>query len=348
MSLSVDPSPDSQTQSDVEFPSISTPPSSSHADADTCQKPTIGPPGSVSNLRVRFRSLDFAEKPTVLYASSPDPTATPDPSSPDPEPADASCVYCPYPPPPTPDSGIVYYPSLSAPYDYIDPHYPLPSPAPPPAPAWCGYDPSSMMMPFGMVPLPMNIIPPPHGYYEGASAGGGGRGYVVPYPPPYQPQYGVYGHLQQQPQQYNQRFIAGTPSRSGSGSSVGSSTGSNGYRFKDREKDCLSEHQPRGCSCSGNGTPAPAPVRVEDTQVVEPVTTTTPPSERNQLNIKRIEEGVDTRTTVMIKNIPNKMSDRDLMVFIERVCPRRIDFFYLRMDFQNGERFFLNVMFGGC
>jgi hypothetical protein len=60
-------------------------------------------------------------------------------------------------------------------------------------------------------------------------------------------------------------------------------------------------------------------------------------SERNQLNIKRIEEGADTRTTVMIKNIPNKMSDRDLMVFIERVCPRRIDFFYLRMDFQNGE-----------
>jgi len=57
------------------------------------------------------------------------------------------------------------------------------------------------------------------------------------------------------------------------------------------------------------------------------------------LNIKRIEEGLDTRTTVMIKNIPNKMSDRDLMVFIERVCPRRIDFFYLRMDFQNGEPF---------
>ena len=65
------------------------------------------------------------------------------------------------------------------------------------------------------------------------------------------------------------------------------------------------------------------------------------PSERNQLNIKRIEDGVDTRTTVMIKNIPNKMSDRDLMSFIEKVCPRRIDFFYLRMDFQNGERIYV-------
>ncbi|EIN12041.1 RNA recognition motif 2, partial [Punctularia strigosozonata HHB-11173 SS5] len=45
---------------------------------------------------------------------------------------------------------------------------------------------------------------------------------------------------------------------------------------------------------------------------------------------------VDTRTTVMIKNIPNKMTDQDLLSYIEDVCPRRIDFLYLRMDFQNG------------
>jgi hypothetical protein len=56
----------------------------------------------------------------------------------------------------------------------------------------------------------------------------------------------------------------------------------------------------------------------------------------NNLNIARIENGQDMRTTVMIKNIPNKMTDKDLMTFIERVCPRRIDFFYLRMDFKNG------------
>ncbi|PFH51560.1 hypothetical protein AMATHDRAFT_3009 [Amanita thiersii Skay4041] len=58
--------------------------------------------------------------------------------------------------------------------------------------------------------------------------------------------------------------------------------------------------------------------------------------ERNQLNLARIEDGQDTRTTVMIKNIPNKMSDKDLINFIHKVCPRRIDFLYLRMDFQNG------------
>ncbi|KAG7439993.1 uncharacterized protein BT62DRAFT_938424 [Guyanagaster necrorhizus] len=57
---------------------------------------------------------------------------------------------------------------------------------------------------------------------------------------------------------------------------------------------------------------------------------------RNQLDLALIENGGDTRTTVMIKNIPNKMSDRDLMSFIDKVCQRRIDFMYLRMDFKNG------------
>ncbi|KAG6842182.1 hypothetical protein C0991_001675 [Blastosporella zonata] len=61
-----------------------------------------------------------------------------------------------------------------------------------------------------------------------------------------------------------------------------------------------------------------------------------PSTEHNQLDLSRIEDGQDTRTTVMIKNIPNKMSDKDLVAFIAKVCPRRIDFVYLRMDFQNG------------
>jgi hypothetical protein len=63
--------------------------------------------------------------------------------------------------------------------------------------------------------------------------------------------------------------------------------------------------------------------------------------DKNQLDIDAIASGVDTRTTVMIKNIPNKMTDHDLLDFINRpgVCPRRFDFFYLRMDFTNGGLF---------
>ena len=62
-----------------------------------------------------------------------------------------------------------------------------------------------------------------------------------------------------------------------------------------------------------------------------------PPPEHNQIDLARIADGLDTRTTVMIKNIPNKLSDKDLVEFISRVCPRKIDFLYLRMDFQNGK-----------
>jgi hypothetical protein len=111
MSLAVDPLSSAPTEDidhwvdhhpkNVEFPSISTAASSYVSDADTFQNPEvrprgplpgIGPPGSLSNLRVRFRSLGFGEekqvtdaptfdlsssseleleaKPTVFYASS--------------------------------------------------------------------------------------------------------------------------------------------------------------------------------------------------------------------------------------------------------------------------------------
>ncbi|KAJ3790848.1 RNA recognition motif 2-domain-containing protein [Lentinula aff. detonsa] len=58
--------------------------------------------------------------------------------------------------------------------------------------------------------------------------------------------------------------------------------------------------------------------------------------ERNQLNFAKIESGNDSRTTAMIKNIPNKMTDKDLIQYIAKVIPRRIDFLYLRIDFKNG------------
>ncbi|KZO93114.1 hypothetical protein CALVIDRAFT_486375 [Calocera viscosa TUFC12733] len=60
-----------------------------------------------------------------------------------------------------------------------------------------------------------------------------------------------------------------------------------------------------------------------------------PPPERNKIDLNRIREGHDTRTTVMLKNVPNKMTDRHLMAFIDSVTPKSYSFLYLRMDFEN-------------
>ncbi|PVG02378.1 hypothetical protein CPB86DRAFT_811469 [Serendipita vermifera] len=59
------------------------------------------------------------------------------------------------------------------------------------------------------------------------------------------------------------------------------------------------------------------------------------PADRNSVDICRIEAGVDTRTTVMLKNIPNKMSDVDLRKYISDVVPKSFDFVYLRFDYNS-------------
>lgn len=44
-----------------------------------------------------------------------------------------------------------------------------------------------------------------------------------------------------------------------------------------------------------------------------------PTPEANIVDVDRIEQGLDTRTTVMLKNVPNKMSALDLIRFIHNV-----------------------------
>ena len=72
--------------------------------------------------------------------------------------------------------------------------------------------------------------------------------------------------------------------------------------------------------------------------------------EKNAVDVAKIEAGLDTRTTVMLKvtppfsftgwrlmfnvqNVPNKMSSSELQRFIWDVVPKSFDFMYLRFDF---------------
>ncbi|KAK4704073.1 hypothetical protein P7C70_g2135, partial [Phenoliferia sp. Uapishka_3] len=54
---------------------------------------------------------------------------------------------------------------------------------------------------------------------------------------------------------------------------------------------------------------------------------------RNVLNLDRVRKGLDVRTSLMIKNVPTRMTDTALMAFIDAAVGRCYDFLYLRMDF---------------
>lgn len=58
---------------------------------------------------------------------------------------------------------------------------------------------------------------------------------------------------------------------------------------------------------------------------------------RNKVSIDSIEKGLDTRTTVMLRNIPNHLAQKDVMNFVDHACHCKglYDFFYLRIDFHN-------------
>lgn len=53
------------------------------------------------------------------------------------------------------------------------------------------------------------------------------------------------------------------------------------------------------------------------------------------INIDNILKGIDTRTTVMIRHIPNKYSYHNLLEEINTVCKDKYDFFYLPLDSEN-------------
>ena len=53
----------------------------------------------------------------------------------------------------------------------------------------------------------------------------------------------------------------------------------------------------------------------------------------NVINVERIEQGIDVRTTIMVRNIPNEMTADQLKEVVDRACRGRYDFIYLRFDF---------------
>ena len=54
-----------------------------------------------------------------------------------------------------------------------------------------------------------------------------------------------------------------------------------------------------------------------------------------KINLDNILKGIDTRTTVMIRHIPNKYSYKNILDEINVVCKDKYDYFYLPLDSEN-------------
>ncbi len=60
------------------------------------------------------------------------------------------------------------------------------------------------------------------------------------------------------------------------------------------------------------------------------------PSDNNfQVDVRNLEENKETRTTVMVRNIPNKYSQKMLLDEVNVLVSGTYDFFYLPIDFNN-------------
>ncbi|KAM0819194.1 putative RNA recognition motif 2-domain-containing protein [Seiridium cardinale] len=57
--------------------------------------------------------------------------------------------------------------------------------------------------------------------------------------------------------------------------------------------------------------------------------------QHNHVDVDRIREGIDVRTTIMLRNIPNKVDQAMLKGIIDESSWGRYDFMYLRIDFAN-------------
>ncbi|KAF8472448.1 RNA recognition motif 2-domain-containing protein [Kalaharituber pfeilii] len=56
---------------------------------------------------------------------------------------------------------------------------------------------------------------------------------------------------------------------------------------------------------------------------------------KNTVDLERISQGLDTRTTIMLRNIPNKVDQQTLKDYVDSTSRGKYNFLYLRIDFKN-------------
>ncbi|EKV20230.1 Meiosis protein MEI2, putative [Penicillium digitatum Pd1] len=72
---------------------------------------------------------------------------------------------------------------------------------------------------------------------------------------------------------------------------------------------------------------------VEEKVDISPASEEGQTSAEHAINLDRIRQGLDVRSTVMIRNIPNKITSNQLKSILDESSYGKYDFLYLRMDF---------------
>ncbi|KAF9869366.1 hypothetical protein CkaCkLH20_13177 [Colletotrichum karsti] len=97
----------------------------------------------------------------------------------------------------------------------------------------------------------------------------------------------------------------------------------------------VSNHQ-RGISMAGSSTGSPRPEpRRQNASRVNRTPYYNVASHHNHVDVNRIREGTDVRTTIMLRNIPNKVDQAMLKRIVDESSWGKYDFMYLRIDFAN-------------
>ena len=87
--------------------------------------------------------------------------------------------------------------------------------------------------------------------------------------------------------------------------------------------------------CSAEMHPSMFKREQQPNQILQPTKCAFKPPNKFALNLESILNGEDGRTTIMIKNIPNKYTQKMLLEKIDKLHAHRYDFFYLPIDLKN-------------
>ncbi|KAM6486291.1 RNA recognition motif 2-domain-containing protein [Trichoderma sp. SZMC 28011] len=108
-----------------------------------------------------------------------------------------------------------------------------------------------------------------------------------------------------------------------------------GTLYQTPPSPALTSHNSYSPSRTFSGAAERADARRQNAMRISRSTYHSTTTHHNHVDINRIRDGIDVRTTIMLRNIPNKVDQAMLKRIIDESSWGKYDFMYLRIDFAN-------------